>query len=123
MGPQANAAGKPRRLFLKLENIRGSAEAGGVKAYVNLPADVGDELPQDHVAGSAALFGLSAESDVDGPHGGNGITVVFEITNLAQRLIDRGDFDPRHLRVKVVAAHGGGDLDPVTVDRVSVLRE
>jgi tyrosinase len=124
MGPAADAAVKTKRLFLKLENIRGASTAGGLKAYVNLPAGQGaDNLSQDHVAGSAALFGLSSASKTDGPHGGNGITVVFDITNLARRLIGQGDFDPAHLRVKIISAHEGGDTDPITIDRVSVLRD
>jgi tyrosinase len=123
MGPAAPADARPKRLFHKLENIRGNSPAGGLKAYVNLPPEAEGDLPQDRVAGSAALFGLSATSRADGGHGGNGISLVFDITDLARRLIADGDFDPEHLRVKVVAAHEGGDEDPVTVDRVSVLRE
>lgn len=121
MGPAAPAAEKGKRLYLKLENIRGASTAGGLKAYVNLPA--GNDGDKNHVAGSAALFGLSSASKPDGAHGGNGITLVFDITDLARRLVDKGDFDPANLRVKVVAAHAGGDADPVTIDRVSVLRD
>jgi tyrosinase len=122
MGPAAPAAEKDKRLYLKLENIRGASTAGGLKAYVNLPPGqaAGD---QNHVAGSAALFGLSSASKPDGAHGGNGITLVFDITDLARRLVDKGDFDPANLRVKVVAAHAGGEADPITIDRVSVLRD
>jgi tyrosinase len=123
MGPQAAPSTAQKRLFLKLENIRGASAAGGVKAYVNLPAGQGADLPQENVAGSAALFGLSAASETDGAHGGNGITVVFDITDLARRLISKGDFDPAHLRVKVVTAHEKGDDSPITIDHVSVLRE
>ena len=124
MGPGADMAAKAKRLFLKLENIRGVSTAGGLKAYVNLPVGQGSEnLPQDRAAGSAALFGLASASKTDGPHGGNGITLVFDITDLARRLIGLGDFDPEHLRVKIISAHEGGDADPVTIDRVSVLRD
>jgi tyrosinase len=122
MAPGAALEGRSRRLFLKIENIRGASTAGGLKAYVNLPAGA-DEPAKENVAGSAALFGLSSASKVDGQHGGNGITVVFDITDLARRLIDQGDFDPDHLRVKIVTAHEGGDTDPITIDRVSVMRE
>jgi len=59
---------KAKRLFLKLENIRGVSTAGGLKAYVNLPVGQGSEnLPQDRAAGSAALFGLASASKTDGP--------------------------------------------------------
>jgi tyrosinase len=121
MGPGAPAAAAGRT-FLKLENIRGASAAGGIQAYVNPPAGAGGGLPEDRVAGSAALFGLASASKVDGQHGGNGITLIFDISDLAQRLVAEGDFDPAHLRVKIVAAHAGGDADPITIDSVSVLR-
>ena len=123
MGPGAPAAAATKRTFLKLENIRGASVAGGLQAYVNIPAGAGDALPEDREAGSAALFGLASASRVDGQHGGNGITLIFDISDLAQRLVAHGDFDPDHLRVKIVAAHAGGDADPLTIDRVSVLRD
>ncbi|MBZ9994109.1 tyrosinase family protein [Mesorhizobium sp. BH1-1-4] len=122
MGPNAPAAAAGKRTFLKFENIRGVSIAGGLKAYVNVPAGAEDAPPQDHVAGSAALFGLASASKVDGQHGGNGLTLVFDISDLARRLVDKGDFDPAHLRVKIVSAHDGGDAAPITIERVSVLR-
>lgn len=121
MGPEAPATEEPKRLFLKLENIRGVSTAGGLKAYVNLPA--GTDADEGHVAGSAALFGLSRASQVNGPQGGNGLTFTFDITDLAKRLIGADDFDPDNLRVKVVAVHEGGDEEPVTIDSVTVLRD
>lgn len=123
MGPAAAEATDAKRLLLKLENIRGEAVAGGLKAFLNPPAtqDAGDA--DEFAIGSAALFGLGSASKVDGPHGGNGITLVFDVTELAAKLIAKGDFDPERLRVRVVAAHGGGDAKPVTIDRISVLRE
>lgn len=123
MGPEAPAADAGKRLFLKLENIRGESVAGGLKAYVNLPAGTDDDPSQVYAAGSAALFGLSSASEIDGIHGGNGLTIIFDITDLAKRLVQQGDFDPAHLRVKVVAAHEGGDDAPLTIDRVSVLKD
>lgn len=121
MGPAAPAEAAPTRLFLMLENVRGVSAAGGIKVYINLPAGTPPGAP-DYVAGSAALFGLGAATKVDGGHGGNGLTLTFDISALAQRLIAAGDFDPKHLRIKVVAAHDGGDDSPITIDRVSVLR-
>ena len=122
MGPGAPAEAGGARTFLKLENIRGTSVAGGLQAYVNAPAGAGDVLPSDREAGSAALFGLASASKVDGRHGGNGITLIFDISELAKRLIDQGDFDPANLRVKIVSAHSGGDASPITIGRVSVLR-
>lgn len=121
IGRTAPDAPAEKQTFLQLENIRGKGVAGGLQVYVNSPA--GADLPEDRFAGSAALFGLSSVSAVDGGHGGNGITLVFDISDLAKRLAAAGDFDPAHLRVKIVAAHSGGDADPITIDRVSVLRQ
>ncbi|CDX20172.1 putative oxidase [Mesorhizobium sp. ORS 3324] len=123
MGPGAPEADSGKRTFLKLENIRGASSAGGLKAYVNAPAGSEKDLPQEYVAGSAALFGLGSASKVDGQHGGNGITLIFDISDLARRLVDQGNFDPSNIRVKIVSAHGGGSTNPITIERVSVLRE
>lgn len=119
MGP-GEAAVAAGRLYLRLENIRGADVAGGIAAYLNPPSAT--ELPDANKAGGAALFGLGAASDVDGGHGGNGISLTFDITDLARRLAAEGNFDPEHLDVKVKATHSGGDDKPVTVERVTVLR-
>lgn len=123
MGPGAAAEQRDKRLLLKLEHVRGKSIAGGLTAYLNLPDTLSAEQGEDYVAGSAALFGLANASEVDGPEGGNGLTLVFDITELARRLIASADFDPERLRIKIVSGHDGGDADPVTVDRVSVLRD
>lgn len=122
MGPGATPAAAATRTFLKLENIRGASVAGGLQAYVNPPVGGDDALPENREAGSAALLGLASASRTDGQHGGNGITLIFDISDLARRLVAVGDFDPDHLRVKIVAAHAGGAADPITISRVSVLR-
>lgn len=123
MGPDEASGDGPSRLYLKLENIRGASIAGGIKAYVNAPPVADEDLSQDYVAGSAALFGLQTASAPDGAHGGNGITLVFDITALAQRLVASGDFDQDNLRIRIITAHDGGDEAPVTIDRVSLVQE
>lgn len=121
MGPD-KAESEAGRLFLKLENVRGSSEGGVISVYLSAQPDAAGELPFDRLAGGAALFGLSAKSDVDAGHGGNGLTFIFDITDLARRLIAEGIFDPAKLDVKVRAVHKGGAANPVTVERVTLLK-
>lgn len=76
----------------------------------------------EHLAGGLTLFGLAVASQPDGEHGGNGLSYTIDITDLAQRLTDAGDFDPDALRVTLVPGEQVSDDHPVTVERISVLK-
>lgn len=110
------------RFYLALESVRGSAPSPLLEVYVNVP-DGADPLahPELH-AGSLTLFGLNVASRPDGSHGGNGLGYTIDITDLAGRLEQAGNFDPNHLRVTLVPGEQITDDKPVTVDRISVLK-
>lgn len=110
------------RFYLALESVRGSAPSPLLEIYVNLP-DGADPLahPELH-AGSLTLFGLNVASRPDGSHGGNGLGYTIDITDLAGRLEQAGNFDPNHLRVTLVPGEQITDDKPVTVDKISVLK-
>lgn len=110
------------RLYLALEGITGTAPSPQLSVYVNVPE--GDN-PDDHPelrAGAPRLFGLNVASDPDGQHGGNGMAIKMDITDLAARLKAKGDFDLDHLRVTLVPGVGISADEPVSVDRVVVLK-
>jgi tyrosinase len=131
--PQAAAAGiaamgatepgkEVARLYLALESVRGSAPAPLLEVYVNLPE--GDD-PHNHPelhAGSLTLFGLNVASQPDGSHGGNGLGYTLDITELAERLEKKGELDPRLLPVTLVPGEEITDDNPITVDKISVLK-
>ena len=124
----AEAAG-PRRVFLKVENVEGSEPAAAsYLVHVNLPAGTGAQAHPERRAGQISLFGVAEASRSDEQHGGGGLTFSFDITGLARRLKDEGDWDPDRLRVTFTPAgapaaeEGAADAQPgdVNAGRVSL---
>jgi tyrosinase len=131
--PQAAAAGvaamgatargqEVTRLYLALESVRGSAPSPLLEVYVNLPEGADPQAHPELHAGSLTLFGLDVASQPDGDHGGNGLGYTLDITDLARRLEQAGGFDPNHLRVTLVPGEQISADNPITVDRISVLK-
>jgi tyrosinase len=119
----ATAAGeKVSRLYLALEGVRGAAPAPAVAVYLNLPEGQGPDENEDRFVGGLTLFGLNVASDPEGPHGGAGLGYTLDITDLAQKLIAAGDFDPDHLRVTLVPVEGVSDQEPISVQKISLLK-
>jgi tyrosinase len=110
------------RLYLALENVRGSAPSPLLDVYVNLPEGADPQAHPELHAGSVTLFGLNVASRPDGDHAGNGLGYTLDITDLATRLEKAGAFDPDHLRVTLVPGEQISDANPITVDRISVLK-
>lgn len=110
------------RLYLALESVRGTAPSPLLRVYVNLPEGADPLGHPECLAGSLTLFGLNVASDVASGHGGNGLGYTLDITDLAQRLADAGGFDPNKLRVTLVPGEQISENEPVTVERISVLK-
>lgn len=110
------------RLYLALESVRGAAPSPLLEVYVNLPEGADPHTHPEHLASGLTLFGLAVASQPDGDHGGNGLSYSIDITDLAQRLSEVGDFDPNALRVTLVPGEQVSDDRPVTVERISVLK-
>ena len=109
-------------VLLQVENVTGTDPVSTVfDVYVNLPEGANPREFQDREAGRLALFGLPQATDPDGDHGGSGLTFGFDITDVARRLREAGDWDPDRVRVTFVSDEGRVDAD-VTVGRVSVHR-
>ena len=89
-----------RQVILELERVTGTRVAVGVYGvYLNVPE--GDD-PADHPelkAGLFSTFGLEAAT----LGGGNGITQAFDITPVARRLYEQGNWDADHLHVSFEA--------------------
>ncbi|MGE7368691.1 tyrosinase family protein [Neorhizobium sp. NPDC001467] len=112
---------EPPRVFLKLEGIRGTADAAVYHVYVNLPAD---KDPKDHPerrAGIVSLFGVSASSSPDGPSAGSGINQVFEITPIVDALHLSGD-ELQTLDVRFVPSNAATEAARIEVGRLSVFK-
>ena len=84
-----------RRVYLHLEGIKGVGMPGSYRVLLDLPDD---SLPPA-VVGTLSPFGLEQASDPDGPHGGNGLSVSYEITRLVFTLgLAQGDVDRLQIR-------------------------
>jgi tyrosinase len=90
----------PRKVYLKIENVKGrELAAPSYRVYVNLPPGADPSRHEDRRAGQVSMFGVVEATEGTGEHGGSGLTFSFDITGVAQRLQDSGDWDPEHLRV------------------------
>jgi tyrosinase len=114
---------QPDRVFLNLENVRGTQDASVLNVYVNLPEG---EEPSDHpelLAGSVGLFGLRRATLKDGRHGGQGLSFVLEITRIVDALHLGHALDADSLQVRIVPHQPVPEKADITVGRVSVYRQ
>jgi tyrosinase len=118
----ASESAAPDRVFLRLENVRGTHDAGVLSVYINLPEGA---KPSDHpelLAGSVGLFGLRTASLTDGEHAGEGLNLVLEITKIVDTLHLRNSLDADSLTVRIVPRQPVPDQAQITVGRVSIYR-
>ena len=122
-GRQA-AAEQPTRVFLKLENVKGSRlPADLYRVLVNAPEDADPSNLEARRAGYLSTFGIPEASRSDDEHAGSGLTYSYEITDVVRRLAAAGEWDGEHVQVTFTpeGESGGepaeGDLE---VGRISV---
>lgn len=123
LGSQAEAE-QPARVFLKLENVKGSRlPADFYRVLVNAPENADPADLEDRRAGYLSTFGIPEASRSDDEHPGSGLTYSYEITDVVRRLEAAGEWDREHVRVTFTpeGESGGepaeGDLE---VGRISV---
>jgi tyrosinase len=119
----AGGPAAPDRIFLNLENVRGLNDATVFNVYINLPE--GDD-PAKHPelrAGSISLFGVSKASAMDGPHAGDGLTFVVEITHVIDTLHLAGKLNVDQLHVSLVPRRPVPEGSPVTIGHISIFRQ
>jgi tyrosinase len=125
-GPALMAEGtegaQPRRVYLKVENVRGKElAAASYLVYVNLPPGEDPTNHEDRRVGQVTMFGVREASKGDEEHSGSGLTFSFDITPLVQRLQATGEWDAERVRVSfhpVLPAPEQGE--DVSVGRVSL---
>ena len=115
---------EPDRIYLNLENIRSDVDGQVIDIYVNLPSDADPAEHSDLHVGSIAFFGVRKASLSDQPHGGLGVTQVFDITHIVDALHLEGSLNDLasldvHLQPRSVLTQAHN----VTVERISIYRE
>ena len=121
----AGAAGRPApdRIFLNLENVRGLNDATAFSVYINVPEG---EDPAQHpqlLAGSIALFGVRKATLVDGEQAGDGLTFVFEITQIIDAMHLAGALNVSQLRVRLVPIKPVPEAAQISIGRISIFRQ
>lgn len=119
----ANAAQGGERVFLNIENVRGSSDATVLEVYLNVPEGAGESHHADTRVESVGLFGLRKASAPDGEHGGEGLSFVLEITEIVHALHLDDALAADTLEVRIVPINPVPEEAPVSIDRVSVVRQ
>jgi tyrosinase len=120
---EAAGAAEPDRIFLNLENVRTESGGGAYDVYVALPPGADPAAHPENFAGTLSLFGVQEATVASGPHAGNGVTTVLDITAIVDRLHLQNALDVEHLPVRFVPAENVAPGHTVSVGRVSIYRQ
>jgi tyrosinase len=112
---------EPPRVFLKVEGVRGTADAAVYHVYIDLPPNGRPADFPDRLAGALSLFGISDASDRGGPAAGNGFNQVFEISEIVDALHLSGD-DLARLDVQFIPSNPLSEASTFAVRRLSVFK-
>jgi tyrosinase len=113
----------PDRVYLNLENVRGTRDATALSVFINLPEG---SNPADHpelLAGTVGLFGLRRATVASGQHVGGGLNFLLDISPIVDQLHLGGALTADALRVTIVPNRAVPDDADVVIGRVSVYRE
>jgi tyrosinase len=119
----ASEAAPPDRIFLNLENVRGTHDASVLDVYINLPEGANPSAHPEHLAGSVGLFGLRRASLMDDKHGGEGLNFSLEITKIVDALHLGNELDVDSLQVRIVPHRPVPEQADITVGRISIYRQ
>lgn len=106
------AANLPDEVYLQLEGVKGTADANNYTVAVN-----------HQYAGDISLFGLRKASMKDSHHGGAGLTIRLDITDIIDKLHLSNNIDINSLDVLIQPSGPTAKGGEVTVDRISIYRK
>ena len=108
----ASETALPDKVYLDLQNVRGTRDGHKLSVYVN-----------EYLAETVALFGLRRASSKDGQHGGEGLSFLLDITHVIDSLHLDDALDVDSLDVRIVPSHAVPDNDDFSVGQISVYRQ
>jgi len=109
---KASATNLPDEVYLQLEGVKGNADSNIYTVSVN-----------QQYAGHISLFGLRIASKKDSKHGGAGLTIRLDITNLIDKLHLNNGIDSGSLDVVIQPAGPISKGGECTIERVSIYRK
>ena len=97
---ERDAAAEPERVHLRIEGVTGTHAAPLYGVYLNVPEGADPHDFPELRAGSFATFGLAETSRTDDQHDAEGLTAVFDVTDLRDRLAEDGRWDDTRVEVR-----------------------
>jgi hypothetical protein len=107
----ASADAQPNDVFLKLENVTGTNNANFLSLYIH-----------NQFVKTASLFGIRMASMKNGGHGGSGLTLTFNITDVIDDLFLANNVDANALNVQIKTENAIANGSQITIGRVSIYR-
>jgi tyrosinase len=92
-------AGPAARAYLRVEGVTGTSAAPLYGVYVNVPEGADPHDFPELRAGSFSTFGLAETSQTNAQHDAEGLTAVFDITSVRDRLTEEGRWDDVRVNV------------------------
>jgi tyrosinase len=122
---RANTSGDTSRdrVYLILENIRGTYDATILNVYIDVPENSSQGDHRNLLAGSVGLYGLRRASIQYGEGGGLGLTFVLDITRILIEQPAAKSPYANEIRVSIVPLRQLPDPADVVVGRVSIFRQ
>jgi tyrosinase len=108
------------RVYLMLENIRGTQDATVLSAYINLPEGAKPGDHRDLLAGSVGLYGLSRASTDGNENGGEGLAFILDITRIVIDLVATKSLDADEVRVSIVPNRQLPDSTDIVIARIAI---
>ena len=97
---ERDATAEPERVHLRIEGVTGTHAAPLYGVYLNVPEGADPHDFPELRAGSFATFGLAETSRTDDQHDAEGLTAVFDVTDLRDRLAEGGRWDDTRVEVR-----------------------
>lgn len=113
----------PDRVFLNLEDVRGTREGMLLDVYLNLPRDADPAAHPESCVGTVSLFGLVQASRPESAHGGNGLHLKLEITPYVDALGLHPGSALQNLLVRLVPSVPLEEGDEISIGRISLYRQ
>lgn len=117
---------EPDRIFLNVENIRSNQDGAVVEVYLNPHRSDNFADYSDYYVGAIAFFGVGKASSAEESHGSSGVTQVFEITELIDRLYLNQELELENIEnvsVELVNRREIPAEDNATVGTISIYRQ